>query len=192
MIERVYIHCSDSDFGSENLINHWHKLRRFGTMVDGYHISTGYHLVILNGRPNSDKKFYGFLDGSIETARKFGKHAAAVRGDNKHTLHYCLIGKDGVFSNKQIMSLFEALRWNVGRGLAVKNILGHYEFWTRKGKKAQKTCPGIKMNDLRENFKEYLSGNGCSLWIEPNNKKIIKSKLHKLLYQLDKILKGWN
>lgn len=180
-IERIYIHCSNSVWGNENTVNHWHRLRRFLTMVDGYHISTGYHLVILNGRPYSDGKVYPFLDGSIETARSFDVQGAGVKGDNVNSLHYCLIGKPGKFTRNQLITLFKVLTWNTTQGLGAGQIYGHYEYWTNRGREPMKTCPGIDMDRFREFFREYLQGMGMPRYIPRPKIDIEMSRRRRLL-----------
>lgn len=189
-IDRVYIHCSVSTWGHENTVNGWHRARRFLTMVDGNHLSTGYHLVIGNGRPFSNKIFHPFLDGQIEVARSFDTVGAGVKSDNLNTIHICLIGMPGEFTFVQLDSLMYTLQWlHVKLKIPVDQIWGHYEFWTRKGKPPMKTCPGMNMNDFRSSFRKFLS---CGL-ATPVKKIKIKppdSTLHAMLRKFDSILGG--
>lgn len=155
-IEKLYIHCSASRHGNENLINHWHKLRRFMTMWNGYQISTGYNLVILNGNPHDIEHHYPYLDGSIETARPDWLVEAAVKGDNRNTVHVCLIGEAGNFSSAQIDSLYTICQHYIRGGLDVANIWGHYEYWVAKGEQPRKTCPGMNMMKFRNDLTAYM------------------------------------
>ena len=177
------MHCSDSSWGNENAINSWHRVRRFLTMVDGYHLSTGYHLVILNGRPYSDNLYYEFLDGSLETARSFQTQGAGVKGDNTESIHICMIGKPGEFTEQQYKKLYEILFYFVRRGIiTIDDIWGHYEYWTKKGEKPLKSCPGIKMNELRGDFEQFIVGE--------ERAAISKTKTAQVDKTLLKILRG--
>lgn len=155
-IKRLYFHCSGSSFGSENVVNGWHKARRFMTSWNGIQICTGYNYVVGNGFPFDMKHGYTFLDGEIETARPDWIQTAAVRGDNVDTVHVCLIGKAGEFTTEQTKSAFKICRHYVKGGLAVKNILGHYEWWIKRGEQPRKTCPGINMDKFRNDLEAFL------------------------------------
>jgi len=157
-ITGIYVHCSASSWGNENVINHWHKARRFLMQVigDGYQISTGYHLVIGNGKPFKLQDYIGYLDGNIETARPFYAMGAGVQGDNVETIHICLIGEAGKFTDSQMDTLFMVLAWHVEQGIDISEIKGHYEYWTDKGLPARKTCPGIDMKQLRSDLAKYM------------------------------------
>lgn len=155
-IEWLYIHCSGGDNGNENLINHWHKLRRFMTMWNGYQISTGYNMVVLNGYPHDRRHYYPFLDGSVETARPDWLIEAAVKGANRNSVHVCLIGRAGYFTPAQTKTLMAICHHYVKGGLAVENVLGHYEYWTRKNEQPMKSCPGINMAKFRNDLMAYI------------------------------------
>lgn len=155
-IEKLYIHCSGSRHGNENLINHWHKLRRFMTMWNGYQINSGYNLVILNGNPHDTKHHYPYLDGSIETARPDWLVEAAVKGDNRNTVHVCLIGEAGKFTPEQMKSLYEVCHHYLRGGLDITKVLGHYEYWTVKGEQPRKSCPGMNMTKFRNDLMGYI------------------------------------
>ena len=190
-IAKIYLHCSDSDWGNQNAVNGWHRARRFLTMVNGHHLSTGYHLIIGSGRPNNDRVFYDFLDGNIETARAFDVQGAGVRGDNRKSIHICLIGKPGGFTTQQIENLFIVLLWfHIKRKIPVDQIWGHYEFWTRKGTPAMKTCPGLDMDDLRSSFQHFVISGGHIEPIRKPNIKPVDSILHAMLKKFDSILGG--
>lgn len=155
-IEKIYIHCSAGKWGNENVINVWHRLRKFLTVVDGYHLSTGYHHIIGNGTPYSNMQYIGYLDGEIETARAFSNQGAGVKSDNRNTIHICLIGEPGQFSKAQIRKLYKILAWHVERGVDVENIWGHYEYWTKQGRDPLKRCPGIDMDQFRLDLRKYI------------------------------------
>lgn len=178
-IEELYIHCSASRSGNENLINHWHKLRRFMTMWNGYQICTGYNLVVLNGKPHDEDHYYSYLDGSIETARPDWLIEAAVKGANRNTVHVCLIGEPGKFTRLQTESLYLICYHYLKRGLGIDNVLGHYEYWTRRGEQPRKVCPGINMSKFRVDLKTYIANGNISsnASIRINTRKDIAGRL---------------
>ena len=159
-IRKIYVHCSDSEWGNENVINHWHKARRFLFRVigGGYQISTGYHLVVLNGKPFKNEPYIRYLDGALETARPYSGVGAGVKGDNWESIHVCLIGKPGSFTDPQMESLYKILAWHVENGGVdiATGIRGHYEYWTDKGEEPRKACPGIDMDKLRSDLAKYI------------------------------------
>jgi len=159
-IEKIYVHCSDSEWGNENAINHWHKARRFLFRIigGGYQISTGYHLVVLNGKPFKNEKYIRYLDGAIETARPFSGVGAGVKGDNWESIHVCLIGKPGLFTDAQLETLYRILASHVKNGGLdiATGIKGHYEYWTDRDQAPRKTCPGIDMDKLRSDLARYI------------------------------------
>ena len=101
MIEVIF-HCSSSSFGNAALIDFWHRSRpRPFKMI-------GYHLVGLNGWIDS-RHFNERFDGKVETGRPFdgndvisaNEWGAHTRGKNNQ-IGYCLIGKSGQFTQKQL------------------------------------------------------------------------------------------
>lgn len=148
MIDRLYMHCSGSSWGNENAVCRWHMARGFR--------GTGYNYVVNNGFPFNKNDQYEFLDGSIETARPDWTTAAAVKGDNRNTAHVCLIGMPGKFTPAQIKAAMLISRYYMRQGLAIRNIMGHYEYWTRRGKGPLKTCPGINMDKFRNDLLGFI------------------------------------
>ena len=187
--DKIYLHCSVSAHGNENIINHWHRLRKFGTMVRGYHLSTGYHEVVLNGCPHGADLYIDYLDGSIETARAYDVQGAGVKGDNKGTLHICLIGRPGEFTKAQMQSLFEALSWHVRRGIKLENVWGHYEYWTKQGLAPMKSCPGLDMDKLRTDLAHYMQ-TGRLREQQTAQLELARSKLKALLDIINSMMGG--
>lgn len=153
-LTHIILHCSDSEWGSANEIDKWHKAKGWSGI--------GYHFVILNGkiRPN----FYlDTLNGSIEVGRYFdgdnwltkNEMGAHALGYNDKSIGICLIGKN-LFTFNQLESLD---RLCVGLmfdyDIPIRNILGHCE--TEKGK--HKTCPNFSVND----FRHYLSNGAVNM-----------------------------
>ena len=139
----IIIHCSDSTWGCAREIDKWHKKRGWSGI--------GYHLVILNHRPESDDILYA-LDGSIECGRPMDAEGAHCLGYNERSIGICLIGvKD--FSLKQFDALKEVLKELCAEhGIPAKNVLGHGE--TDSGKEEGKTCPNFDVDA----FRTYLKG----------------------------------
>ncbi len=145
--ENIIIHCSDSSWGSEKEIRHWHVDK------NGWS-DTGYHFIILNGRIRPNFYLEG-MQGSIEVGRmldgdsivdseEIGAHAL---GYNNKSIGICLIGA-GVFSYPQINSLTGLVReLQLRFNIPIHKVLGHYEVDT-KGK----TCPNIKMDVFRRSL----------------------------------------
>ncbi len=137
-IKEIIIHCSDSLFGSMELINQWHKERGW----DGI----GYHYVIGNAYPESvnfkSKEPMFAHDGFLEAGRPIVEIGAHCRGYNKNSIGICLIGKRN-FTWAQFSVLKKLIK---DLKLAHNNpeIIGHYELYPGK------TCPNINMVYLRE------------------------------------------
>lgn len=65
--EYIFLHCSDSPFGSAQVIDSWHKERGFNyTLPDGTVIHNGYNFIIGNGNGPSVPTWVGqSLPGSL-------------------------------------------------------------------------------------------------------------------------------
>jgi N-acetylmuramoyl-L-alanine amidase len=141
-IDKLIIHCSDSEFGSAKRIDEWHKERGFGAKgTDGkvYHI--GYHYVINNGYEFKDE-FEPTLDGVVEKGRPDNTAGAHCRGENSKSIGICLIGVDK-FTDKQYESLSVLLKglmleYDIDR----KNVYGHYSF------SETKKCPNFNVQEF--------------------------------------------
>ena len=163
-IKRIYIHTSASSFGDDDIINYWHRQRGFKNLwkYGGFYISDGYHFIILNGNVHPKEPFLHTLDGQIEVGRRLSQTTAAVKGDNKHTIQICMIGRkvEGKFpfTVNQIRSCFKLCRelqnmFDVG----TSNILGHYEF-----PGVTKTCPDMDMDKFRKTYTIYIRTNNVN------------------------------
>jgi N-acetyl-anhydromuramyl-L-alanine amidase AmpD len=116
LIKRIFIHCSDSEWGNAVTIDEWHEDRGFDKI--------GYHYVILNDKPH-----YGFedeiLDGQISVGRKPGRAGAHVQGFNFNSLGICLIGIDN-FTEKQMNTLGKLLQYLCNKhDLTYDDVYGH-------------------------------------------------------------------
>lgn len=137
-IERLVIHCSDSEFGDADLIRRWHKARGWRDI--------GYNAVILNGRRalrSNDPK----SDGQIEVGRGLDfdcvispeEVGAHTLGYNYNSIGVCLIGKS-IFTNKQMDSLLTVVKlWRaIVPGIIV---CGHRDL------DVTKTCPNFDVGE---------------------------------------------
>ena len=136
-IKSIILHCSDSEFGSVRIIDHWHRQRGWNGI--------GYHYVITNGVLESGEKYRTYNDGLIQEGRDIDKTGAHCKGKNTGSIGICLIGKH-TFTAKQ---LYESLP-GLLRGLMAINLLsvdqiyGHFEF------SDYKTCPNISREIIRK------------------------------------------
>jgi len=152
-INKIVMHCSDSDFGNVNIIRKWHLARKFNDI--------GYHYVILSGfiNVNFERKI---LNGSIECGRFEDIVGAHVEGNNSDSIGICLIGANR-FTKEQFFSLkLLILELCEVYSLTEEDVFGHYEL-----DKRGKTCPNIDMDILRDfifgnndllSLHEYLKG----------------------------------
>lgn len=137
--EYVLVHCSDSPFGDARVIDEWNR----GPPLNAKKIA--YHWVVLNGRPGPD--------GSVQKGREENEVGAHCYGFNSKSIGVCVIGKDGDFTPKQMMSLYSLVqRIRKQYGIPVKNVIGHCE--TRSGQASGKTCPDLDMDLFRQGLGE--------------------------------------
>lgn len=90
----LIVHCSDSPYGTVELLHNWHLERGFAGL--------GYHYVITNGFLIDSKKYYKHFDGRVWTGRDEDIVGAHVKGRNHNSLGICLIGKHGGYSANQM------------------------------------------------------------------------------------------
>lgn len=110
---KIIIHCSDSTWGNAAIITKWHVLPK--PKGNGWS-NIGYHYVILNGFI-SPKAFNKFFDGHCETGRPLDddgllrpyEYGAHTKGLNDGSVSICLIGKNGNFTDNQMMELEQRL-----------------------------------------------------------------------------------
>lgn len=132
---KIIIHCSDSTWGSDYVIDSWHRERGFD--------ENGYHKVILNGVTSLGDEYDIRLDGHIEDGRSITKQGAHCKGHNSDSIGICLIGVDE-FTSAQYKSLKELCeRLMEEYGISSDDIYGHNEFST-------KTCPNFNVDDFVE------------------------------------------
>jgi len=164
-IEKIVVHCSDSEWGTAFVINEWHKQRGWSRVgPDGITRSIGYLGVIGNGRPfaGMDKPWY-FSDGAWEWGRGLDDNAwldpdeteAQTLGWNGRSVGFCLIGKpDKItgmcnFTPSQLSKAKTICNELISRlGLKSSDVMGHKEL------QAGKVCPGMDMDV----FRDYVAG----------------------------------
>lgn len=137
-IDKIIIHCSDSNFGDVDIINKWHKERGFDKI--------GYHFIITNGVIKSHNLYKNEFDGIIQRGRKINEIGAHCIGQNKSSIGICLIGIKN-FTDNQIKKLICLI--NVLGDLyeiPKQNVFGHYEFNNKK------SCPNLNMDYFRKEF----------------------------------------
>ena len=136
-IDKIIVHCSDSEWGDAAAIDGWHREMGFDRI--------GYHFVITNGRRVSKGTYQAVDDGVIETGRPVEEKGAHCLHFNSRSIGICLIGR-WHFSARQ---LWDALPQLLGKlmaehGLAPGQVWGHAHF------NPFKTCPNIDPAILRE------------------------------------------
>jgi len=132
-IDRIYIHTSDSSFGSVEEIRRWHvKDRGFDDI--------GYHIVITNGVLHSGAKYDIKMDGVSGMGRPFEVEGAHVLGDNETSIGVCVVGEEwDKWSSLQLTELIDVCKKLMKKyGIRAENVLGHFE---TRGVPTEKTCP---------------------------------------------------
>lgn len=142
-IRKIVVHCSDSAFGDVAEINEWHKARWRASEPSGLHI--GYHFVVLNGRRKSSKTYVESDDGFVDTGRPLDEIGAHAVGANSDSIGVCLVGKDGVYTIRQLHAASKLVAelcrtW----GVAVDDVIGHCDV-----PGTTKPCPELDMIDFR-------------------------------------------
>ena len=136
-VDRIILHCSDSDFGSRESIDEWHKARGWR--------SIGYHYVIQNAYPTAEslkeRRPQFWSDGVVEAGRNESEIGAHTSGFNRHSIGICLIGRRS-FTLMQFQALLELLR-ELRTKYPEAKLAGHNEL------NRDKECPNLDMDWLR-------------------------------------------
>ena len=145
-IKRIYVHCSDSAWGTVEELRRWHMEppRKWDDI--------GYHFVITNGYATyADKREGDYVedqDGAVHVGRKVEWMGAHVKNDNPNTIGICLIGPP--FTDRQLESLAEfAAKQLRAYGLPIEVLLGHREYWIKRNETPKRECPIIDMDAVR-------------------------------------------
>ena len=125
------VHCSDSPWGTEKMIDVWHKKRGFK--------SCGYHFIILNGRLNSRLTIKA-LDGAVCPSRPIGETGAHCYGYNRDSIGICLIGKN-TFTGAQFVSLKKLID-------ELKTRYPRIAIHSHKFFNSNKTCPNFELSSV--------------------------------------------
>tara|TARA_R100001594_G_scaffold4312_2_gene15295 strand:+ start:8569 stop:9003 length:435 start_codon:yes stop_codon:yes gene_type:complete len=126
-INRVVVHCSDSDHhDTMDIIRHWHVNERGWSDV-------GYHVGINKA-------------GQMELGRDWAKAGAHCKGLNSRSIGVCVYGKIH-FTEAQFKTL-EGLLKNLMAifNLTVEDIYEHRQF------NSEKTCPNFSLIPIKENI----------------------------------------
>lgn len=143
-IEKIIVHCSDSDWGSRNEINEWHAEKGWKSPSG---ISVGYHYVINNCYPDywrlKERKPDPETDGLIEEGRPEEEIGSHAYGHNSISIGICLIGKTQ-FTATQLYSLKDLVKDIMERySLSIEDVYGHRDF-------SEKECPNLDTEWLRD------------------------------------------
>lgn len=125
-IDKLILHCSDSDIGAHDnieTITKWHKARKFRTV--------GYHYFIRK-------------DGNIKKGRDIEQIGAHCKGENKGSIGICLSGRHK-FTEYQFMSLQKLIKALDIRLKDSFTIHPHNEF-------SDKSCPNFSVEDFKLNY----------------------------------------
>ena len=136
-VDKIIIHCSDSQGGDAEAIRGWHIARGWADI--------GYHYVITNGRRGPGGKTYDQADdGIVEVGRSLSIDGAHVRGHNKRSVGICLIGTGaGLFTPQQTLACIRLLA-----DLQVRFAIGRDQVFGHRDLDGGKTCPGFNVYDF--------------------------------------------
>jgi len=154
--EHIIWHSSASAWGTADTIRSWHQDRGWSTI--------GYHGVILNGfntaEDERENRRLDWLDGSFQIGRTWdadsdlegGERGAHAYGFNARSVGLCLIGRDGNYTERQLVGALEVTwEWMHLFSVRVSNVIGHYELGLFDERfKTDKTCPDLDMNFVRD------------------------------------------
>ncbi len=101
----------------------------------------GYHYVIGSGKPYPNCYYYHYLDGSVEVGRRLSVQGAHCKGQNRHSIGICLIGKNN-FTQGQMKSLIDVVEHlSLQYCLNREQVLPHSAF-------SRKTCPNFDIGPV--------------------------------------------
>ena len=131
LINKIIIHCSDSDNPKHNdisVIDDWHKERGWS--------GVGYHYFITN-------------EGYVQKGRKEADIGAHAKYHNASSIGICLAGRNE-FSDAQYEACIQLVMRLMAKypKIVMKNILAHNQV-------SNKTCPNF---DVEEKIKNKLLG----------------------------------
>ena len=141
-INKIIVHCSDSDFGDAATIDRWHKERGW----DGI----GYHRVITNGVIKPHANYNLAHDGLTQTGRNIKKQGAHCYGQNRDSIGICLIGRHHFTAKQLYIALPNLLFYYMRKyGIDDTQVFGHRDF------NKNKTCPNIDTALIRMQISDF-------------------------------------
>lgn len=156
---RVFIHCSGSEYGSALMFDAWHRARGWS--------SIGYHFIISNGLYSAfQRNRWEFAVGSVEAGRYLDddsnftpkEEGAHVYGFNSGSVGACIIGGRRFAIRQYKSAKVLVLRMLDLFNLTVDDVFGHYEAGQLNPKYAtEKTCPNIPMDAFRDYLRDSIS-----------------------------------
>lgn len=137
-INKIILHCSDSSFGSADVIRRWHLERGWSDI--------GYHYVVCNGYENKSDDFEALVhNGKVEPGRPLEIAGAHARGHNKDSVGICMIGTNK-FTEEQFIALGAlVISLMVQFDLSAEDIIGHNEV-------SSKTCPNFDVSAFIDKY----------------------------------------
>lgn len=143
-IEKIIIHCSDSEFGNFEMVDNWHK--EFGW--EGF----GYHFLIENGYYSYGSAYKKDQDGMVITGRSENEEGAHCLGHNQNSLGICLIGCRRFTDIQLLISLPALLSKLLPKyELSMDAVFGHGEINNNK------SCPNFDMPNYRFYLKKMFN-----------------------------------
>lgn len=159
-ITKVYIHCSFSEWGSADVIKQWHLDK--GWQDIGYHYvvhnqftsfeSFKRYVAAIKSGNLQDRLFCSRTDGEIVAGRPLSLVGSHVKSDNTYSIGICYIGITPTISQYSAMLLLCRSLISDHKLLNAHSVFGHYEYWTERGEKPQKTCPNFDMDTFRRSL----------------------------------------
>lgn len=152
-INKIILHCSDSEWGDAAIIDKWHRERGWQ--------SCGYHFVILNGCRTYDcysNDLYNKQEiGLVEDGRPveiigahvgdYTKNGVLYPGMNKDSIGVCLIGVKDFHPDQMSSAVDFVYGLTKEYNVEIHNVQGHYE--TPSGQAQGKTCPNFNLSWFR-------------------------------------------
>jgi hypothetical protein len=165
-IDRIYIHCSYSEYGNVNLIRSWH------TSPPNNWKDIGYHFIVYNQFTDYDqfvsrvqaealsddkdtlkKRLYSSnTDGRVVTGRLIEEVGAHVGGDNATSVGICYVGitpTAAQFNSLLVLCVDLMTEYHISPDA----VFGHYEYYLRNNMPMEKTCPNFDMENFRKMLK---------------------------------------
>lgn len=138
IVNKIIIHCSDSNFGSVDEIDRWHRERGFDCI--------GYHFVVTNGFEFKKSEYSKEFDGIIQIGRNEDIKGAHAVPYNTGSLGICVIGKNH-FSEKQLLLALPDLLYRLCKKY---NLNIFHDVYPHNYFNHAKTCPNFNLDHILE------------------------------------------